>query len=80
MDLQQQISGEIEAAKVGTDLPVIIDRKEGEYYIGRSEFCSPEVDPEVLIKSKNRLRVGRFYNVHITDSDEFDLYAVPVEQ
>ena len=80
MALQQKISGEIEAAKVGTDMPVIIDRKEGEYYIGRSEFCSPEVDPEVLVKSKNRLRVGRFYNVHVIDSDEFDLYAVPVEQ
>ena len=76
MALQQQISAEIEAAKVGTDMRVIIDRKEGDYYIGRSEFCSPEVDPEVLIPcGARRLRVGTFYNVHITDSDEFDLYG-----
>ena len=76
MALQQQISAEIEAAKVGTDMRVIIDRKEGDYYIGRSEFCSPEVDPEVLIPcGARRLRVGTFYNVHITESDEFDLYG-----
>ena len=76
MALQQQISAEIEAAKVGTDMRVIIDRKEGDYYIVRSEFCSPEVDPEVLIPcGTRRLRVGTFYNVHITDSDEFDLYG-----
>ena len=76
MALQQQISAEIEAAKVGTDMRVIIDRKEGDYYIGRSEFCSPEVDPEVRIPcGARRLRVGTFYNVHITDSDEFDLYG-----
>ena len=49
MRVQQNISAEIEAAKVGTTLPVIIDRVEGDYYVGRTEFCSPEVDPEVLI-------------------------------
>lgn len=80
MALQQQVSAEVEAAKVGTDMRVIIDRKEGEYYIGRSEFCSPEVDPEVLVSTEKRLRVGCFYNVHINDSDEFDLYATPVEK
>lgn len=80
MALQQQVSAEVEAAKVGTDMRVIIDRKEGEYYIGRSEFCSPEVDPEVLVSAEKRLRVGCFYNVHINDSDEFDLYATPVEK
>lgn len=80
MTLQQQVSTEVEAAKVGTDMRVIIDRKEGEYYIGRSEFCSPEVDPEVLVSAEKRLRVGCFYNVHINDSDEFDLYATPVEK
>ena len=53
---------------------------EGDYYIGRTEFCSPEVDPEVLISSKGKsLRVGKFYNVHITDSDEFDLFGEVVE-
>ncbi|WP_028895946.1 30S ribosomal protein S12 methylthiotransferase RimO [Prevotella sp. HUN102] len=75
MALQQEISTEIEAEKVGKTLKVIIDRKEGEYYVGRSEFCSPDVDPEVLVKAEKRLRVGNFYNVNITDSDEFDLYG-----
>ena len=75
MALQQDISAEIEAEKVGKTLKVIIDRKEGDYYVGRSEFCSPDVDPEVLIKAGKRLRVGNFYNVFITDSEEFDLYG-----
>lgn len=76
MALQQDISAEIEAAKVGKVMQVVIDRKEGDYYIGRTEFCSPEVDPEVLIPaSERRLRVGQFYNVEITDSEEFDLYG-----
>ena len=76
MILQQEISAEVEAEKVGKILKVIIDRKEGDYYIGRTEFCSPEVDPEVLIKAgEKRLRVGCFYNVKITQSEEFDLYG-----
>lgn len=75
MALQQDISAEIEAEKVGQEMTVIVDRKEGDYYIARSEFCSPEVDPEVLIKADKRLRVGQFYQVRITSSDEFDLYA-----
>ena len=57
-------------------MPVIIDRKEGEYYIGRTEFCSPEVDPEVLIPTdKKVLRVGNFYSVKILQAEEFDLYG-----
>ena len=80
MILQQEISAEVEAEKVGKILKVIIDRKEGDYYIGRSEFCSPEVDPEVLIKAgEKRLRVGCFYNVKITQSEEFDLYGEVVK-
>ena len=76
MALQQKISEEITAAQVGKVLRVIIDRKEGEYYIGRSEFSSPEVDPEVLIACEGkRLRKGCFYNVLIKGSDEFDLYG-----
>lgn len=75
MALQQDISAEIEAEKVGQEMTVIVDRKEGDYYIARSEFCSPEVDPEVLIKADKLLRVGQFYQVRITSSDEFDLYA-----
>ena len=75
MILQQDISAEIEAGKVGLTMPVVIDRKEGDYYIGRTEFCSPEVDPEVLIKADQRLRVGSFYKVKMTSSEEFDLYG-----
>lgn len=77
MALQQGISAEIEAEKVGKLLKVVIDRKEGDYYVGRTEFCSPDVDPEVLIKATDRkLRSGCFYNVRITSSEEFDLYGI----
>ena len=76
MAIQQEISTEIEAQKVGQVMKVIIDRKEGDYYIGRTEFCSPDVDPEVLIPvAKKTLYVGRFYDVKISNSDEFDLYG-----
>ena len=76
MAIQQGISEELEAEKVGKVFKVIIDRKEGEYYIGRTEYCSPEVDPEVLIPvSEQQLRIGNFYNVRITGSDEFDLFG-----
>lgn len=76
MALQEEISAGIEAAKVGKVMKVIIDRKEGEYYVGRTEFCSPEVDPEVLIPvGGKRLRTGCFYDVRITDSDEYDLFG-----
>ena len=76
MTIQQGISAELSAAKVGQELKVIIDRKEGEYYIGRTQFDSPEVDPEVLIKSEGkRLFTGHFYRVLITDADDFDLYG-----
>ena len=76
MAIQQGISAELSAAKVGQELKVVIDRKEGEYYIGRTQFDSPEVDPEVLIKSEGkRLFTGHFYRVLITDADDFDLYG-----
>ena len=76
MRIQQNISAEIEAAKIGSVQRVIIDRREGDYYIGRTEFCSPEVDPEVLIPANGQaLSAGNFYNVRITDSEEFDLYG-----
>ena len=81
MALQQQISEEIQAEKVGTVMRVIIDRREGDYYIGRTEFSSPEVDPEVLIPAEEkRLYRGRYYQVLITDSDEFDLYGTVAGQ
>ena len=77
MALQQEISEEMQAEMVGKTIKVIIDRREGDYYIGRSEFSSPEVDSEVLISAaERRLQRGRFYQVKITDSDEFDLYGI----
>ena len=75
MRVQQNISAEIEAAKIGQTLRVIIDRQEGDWYVGRSEFCSPEVDPEVLIPIDEQLTIGSFYDVKVTDAEEFDLYA-----
>lgn len=74
MAIQQGISAELSAAKVGQIMKVIIDRIEGDYYIGRTEFDSPEVDPEVLIEKQDReLEIGCFYNVRILSSDDFDL-------
>jgi len=76
MRVQQNISAELEAEKVGRTMRVIIDRQEGDYYIGRTEYCSPEVDPEVLIPvAEGRLTVGQFYDVKMTDAEEFDLYG-----
>ena len=76
MRVQQRISEELEAEKVGTFLKVIIDRQEGDYYVGRTEYSSPEVDPEVLIPvSERQLVIGDFYEVRVTDSAEFDIYA-----
>lgn len=76
MELQQEISAHVQASKIGKVMKVVIDRKEGEYYIGRTEFDSPEVDPEVLIPvSDGRLFVGHFYDMEIIGSDDFDLYA-----
>ncbi len=76
MRIQQNISAELEAEKVGKTLKVVIDRREGDYYVGRSEYCSPEVDPEVLIPASERdLTIGAFYDVLIKGSEEFDLYG-----
>ena len=79
MRIQQNISAEMEAEKVGKVMKVIIDRQEGDYYIGRTEFCSPEVDPEVLIPaSERKLTIGNFYEVLMIDSEEFDLYGTTI--
>ncbi len=79
MLLQQGISEELQAKMVGKTLKVIIDRKEGPYYVGRTEYSSPEVDPEVLIPAENKkLKVGSFYQVKITDSEAFDLFGVVI--
>ena len=77
MRLQQRISGEIQEAKVGQRLRVVIDRLEGDYYIGRTEFDSPEVDPEVLIPCDAAMpvEIGSFVWAEITRADEFDLYG-----
>ena len=75
MRVQQNISAELEAAKIGQTLRVVIDRMEGDWYVGRTEFCSPEVDPEVLLPANEALKIGNFYEARITDAEEFDLYA-----
>ena len=76
MSLQERISLENNARRIGSRMRVIVDRKEGDFYIGRSEYDSPEVDQEILIPvSDHRLYRGRFYNVRITGADEYDLYA-----
>ena len=76
MAIQQGISTELSASKVGQKMKVIIDRIEGEDYIGRTEFDSPEVDPEVLIRREGgNLMIGNFYQVQVIDSDEFDLFG-----
>jgi ribosomal protein S12 methylthiotransferase len=74
MAIQQEIAYEINRQKIGSTMKVVIDRKEEEYYIGRTEFDSPDVDGEVLVSRKN-LVIGNFYTVKITDAEEFDLYG-----
>lgn len=76
MRLQERISLENNAKRIGQKMRVIIDRKEGDFYIGRSEYDSPEVDQELVIESfGKRLLRGRFYEVVITDAEDYDLYA-----
>lgn len=77
MNIQQQISAELTARKINSIQRVIIDRLEGNYYIGRTEQDSPDVDCEVLIEktTDNNLQIGAFYNVRIISADDFDLYA-----
>lgn len=76
MDIQQQISLEINQSKIGKNFKVLIDRKDGDYFVGRTEFDSPEVDNEVLIAaSDNYGRIGDFVNVQIQRAEEFDLFG-----
>ncbi|MFZ3274474.1 MAG: 30S ribosomal protein S12 methylthiotransferase RimO [Lutibacter sp.] len=80
MDLQSQISFELNQEKVGKIFKVIIDRKDGNYFIGRTEFDSPDVDNEVLIDAtENYVQAGKFANIKITSATEFDLYGEPVK-
>jgi ribosomal protein S12 methylthiotransferase len=77
MKVQQRISSEIQEEKVGTVMRVIVDRSEGDYWVGRTEFDSPDVDPEVLIAKSlaPEVKIGNFYEVNIISADDFDLYA-----
>jgi ribosomal protein S12 methylthiotransferase len=76
MEVQEQISHALNQLKVGNTYKVLFDRKEGGYFIGRTEFDSPEVDNEVLVSAENTyIRVGDFANVKITSAEEFDLYG-----
>ena len=75
MELQEQISLEVNEAKVGSTMRVIIDSEDEEYYIGRTEFDSPEVDPEVLIAKNQPLKIGEFYDVTITEALPYELIA-----
>src|SRR5690606_28968461 len=79
MELQSQISWELNQQKIGETFRVVIDRKEGNFYIGRTEFDSPDVDNEVLIDATNTyLKTGEFYQVRITEAADFDLYGEPL--
>ncbi len=79
MDLQEEISQNIQDAKVGTVMRVIIDREDTDYYVGRTQFDSPEVDPEVLIGKDKTLRIGEFYNVKIIEALPFELMGEVTE-
>lgn len=81
MELQQGISLELNQEKIGKDFKVLIDRSESGTFIGRTEYDSPEVDNEVIIESKEYLRMGDFVNARVTSATEFDLHArvLPVE-
>ena len=76
MEIQSQISWELNQQKIGQEFKVVIDRKEGSYFVGRTEFDSPDVDNEVLINAEEGyLRTGEFATVKITAAEDFDLYA-----
>lgn len=79
MRIQQRIAEEISAASIGKTMQVVIDREEGNYYVGRTQYDSPEVDPEVLLlKEENDVKIGQYYMVEITSADEFDLYGTVI--
>lgn len=78
MEIQQAISAELNESAVGKTFKVIIDRQEGEFFVGRTEFDSPEIDQEVLIEVQYNLHPGSFYQIKITKASDFDLYGEPV--
>lgn len=76
MRVQQRIAEEVSSASIGKTMQMVIDREEGNYYIGRTQYDSPEVDPEVLLlKTENEVEIGQYYMAEITGADEFDLYG-----
>jgi ribosomal protein S12 methylthiotransferase len=76
MEIQSQISWELNQEKIGNEFKIVIDRKEGNYFVGSTEFDSPDVDNEVLISAKDTyLKTGEYYNVKVTEAEDFDLYA-----
>lgn len=81
MSIQQKISLQLNVAKVGREFEIVVDREEGDYFVGRTQYDSPEVDCEVLVNKQDapNFQIGGFYNVVITDAEEFDLYAKPVD-
>jgi ribosomal protein S12 methylthiotransferase len=80
MEIQSQISWELNQEKIGQEFKVVIDRKEGNYFVGRTEFDSPDVDNEVLIDAtKTYMKTGEFAQVKITEAADFDLYAEVVK-
>lgn len=80
MAIQQKISLQQNVAKIGRTFNIVIDRTEGEYFVGRTMQDSPEVDNEVLIKQSTapKFKIGHYYDVKIIDAEEFDLYAEPI--
>jgi ribosomal protein S12 methylthiotransferase len=78
MAIQEQISAELNARRVGQTLNVLIDREDADYFVGRTEYDSPEVDGEVLISKEIALQIGEFYQVKITNAEEFDLFGTIV--
>ena len=80
MRVQERISAELEAEKIGKTFRVVVDRLEGDFYIARSEYSSPEVDPEILIEADkdHPLNIGEFYEVEVTGAEEFDVYAMVI--
>ena len=80
MSIQQKISLQLNSTKIGREFEIVVDRVEGDYFVGRTQYDSPEVDCEVLVKTTDapNFQIGGFYNVVITDAEEFDLYARPV--
>ena len=78
MELQQSISLSLNEEKIGKTFKVLIDRREGQYFVGRTQYDSPEVDNEVLLEESLQLSIGHFYQVRITGAGEFDLFGAVV--